>query len=110
MTEHGPESDGLIPSELAQDDDSFIDLVEEFLGGLPRRIEEFDTALAGNDFDSLRRCAHQLKGAGGGYGYPALSDLASRVEKDAMETQAQACIDGVGELKELIARMVVRLD
>ena len=57
MTDQRPEGDGLIPSELARDDAAFADLVEEFLGGLPARLEQLDTALAQNDFGSLRRYA-----------------------------------------------------
>ena len=110
MTDQGPEPDGLIPSELTRDDAAFADLVEEFLGGLPARLEQLDTALAQTDFGSLRRYAHQLKGSGGCYGYPALAELAARIEQEALNAQLEACTTGVRQMKDLVARMVVRTD
>ena len=110
MTDHGPEANGLIPSELAQKDASFADLVEDFLGQLPRRIEQLEKALADDDFEALRRAAHQLRGSGGSHGYPALTDLAARVERHALNAQLDACVNGVNEIKQLVSRMVARVD
>ncbi|MHC4093126.1 MAG: Hpt domain-containing protein [Planctomycetota bacterium] len=75
MTESQPDPADLIPSQLVQQDASFAAIVEAFLQGIPRRIEELENALTEADFENLRRHAHQLKGSGGGYGYPALTDL-----------------------------------
>ena len=110
MTDHGPEANGLIPSELARQDASFDDLVEDFLGRLPQQIEQLDRALADDDLGALLRAAHQLKGSGGGYGYPALTELAAQVERYALHAQLDACVNGVTEIKQLVSRMVVRTD
>lgn len=96
-----------ICSELVREDPSFADIVEEFLLGLPQRLEQLETAVAEADFAGLRRCAHQLKGSGSGYGYPALTDLAARVEHDALAGRIEACTSGVTELKDMISRLVV---
>ena len=110
MTDHGLEANGLIPSELARQDASLADLVEDFLGRLPQQIEQLDKALADDDLGALRQAAHQLKGSGGGYGYPALTELAAQVERYALRLQLDACVKGVNEIKQLVSRMVVRTD
>ncbi len=69
-------------SEFADDPD-MVDLVELFVGEMPGRIQEIDDALATDDLFSLARLAHQLKGAGGGYGFPAITDVARQLEERA---------------------------
>jgi HPt (histidine-containing phosphotransfer) domain-containing protein len=66
-------------SDLASDED-MIDLVEEFVGELPKRAAAVKEALTSNDMDSVRRLAHQLKGAAGGYGFGPISQAASMLE------------------------------
>ena len=44
---------------------------------------EMREALADNCYDEVRRIAHQLKGAGGGYGYPGLTEAARGLENAA---------------------------
>ena len=96
-----------LPSELVQEDESFADLVEEFLQGMPDRISQIQSALHEHSFEVLRKCAHQLKGSGGGYGYPALTELAAQLEQDAVAEQIDACTAQVAELEDLVSRMVV---
>jgi HPt (histidine-containing phosphotransfer) domain-containing protein len=47
-------------------------------------------ALAHNAFDELRRSAHQLKGAGGGYGYPSITEVARSLETAALGGDPEA--------------------
>ena len=110
MTDRQRDSAEPISSQLVQEDASFADIVEEFLQGMPECIERLEAALAGADFENLRRQAHQLKGSGGGYGYPDLTDLAARVEQHAIAGQLEACAAGLAELKDIVSRMVVSLD
>ncbi len=67
-------------SQLLIDAPDLRDVVEEFVHGLGERIEELRTAYAQLDWERLRTLAHRLKGAGGSYGYPALSQLAAQME------------------------------
>ncbi len=70
-----------IRSELADDPD-LANLVVEFVSKLANRLEEMRKAAANGCHKQLQRLAHQLKGAGGSYGYPMLTN-ASRVLEDA---------------------------
>jgi len=68
-------------SGLLLDDPDMYDLVEEFVDGLTGRLAEFRQAYQRLDWDNLTRLAHQLKGAGGSFGYPDLSSLAATMER-----------------------------
>ena len=72
-------------SEFADDPD-FTDIIAQFVVGLPDKISSMRDALDHSDFETLQRLAHQLKGAGGSYGYPALTDSAKTLE-DAAKAQ-----------------------
>ena len=78
-----PGNDFLI-SDFA-DDEEVIDLVEEFVGTLPCRIEALRQAFEKNDLDTIRTAAHQLKGSGGGFGFALITDAARRFESAARD-------------------------
>lgn len=67
-------------------EDPFQTLRGEYLQHIRRRLAELDAleaALAG-DADALaavRRLAHQLRGSGGFYGFPAITAAAARLEE-----------------------------
>lgn len=94
-------------SELAEHDKDFADIVQLFVDGLLSRLESMQEALTSNDLQSLRRLAHQLKGSGGGHGYPSLTDTASKLEQQAIEGQADEIKTALVDLSNLIARVKV---
>ena len=76
--EHAP------PNALdADEDDEMAELRADFALRLPEIASELVTAMDAGDEVQVRHIAHQLKGAAGGYGYPALSTVAHRVEEAA---------------------------
>jgi HPt (histidine-containing phosphotransfer) domain-containing protein len=97
-------------SQLVADDPDMIDLVEQFVRGLPERVEEMRRALAAADFAMLRTLAHRLKGAGGSYGYPPISGLAASLEKQFATHDATGFTDKVEELERLIAAAAAGLE
>lgn len=62
------------------DDPEMAELVELFVSELPERLAALEAAWTSGDSQTLRRMAHQLKGAGAGYGFPVVSDAAGEVE------------------------------
>ncbi len=80
-----------IVSELA-DDEEMTALVERFTNNLPQQAQRLEDAADAKERETIRRLAHQLKGAAGGYGYPTITTAASRLEQQAREgeTFAQA--------------------
>lgn len=98
------------------DDPDMRELLELFVAEMPCRAEQLRTAAAASDISSLRRLAHQLKGAGGGYGFSTISNAAGRVETLAAELlsrrirddpHAAALSAAVTELVDLCTRAVV---
>ena len=91
-------SQELIGSDLVREDPSFAGIVVQFVDGLSQRVATLEGAINAADFDSLRTAAHQLKGSGGGYGYPALSDHAAKLESEARERALEDCVKSVEQL------------
>ncbi len=72
----------LLVSELAADPD-LSRLVDQFVGRLDSKVCRMTECLSSNRLDELAKLAHQLKGSGGGYGFPGISDAARKVEEHA---------------------------
>lgn len=109
MSEQPNRPNDPIPSELAQEDESFIDLVEEFVAALPERMEKMTNAMRARDFEMLRMLAHQLKGSAGGYGYPTVTARAGELEKHARSAELDAMMADLETLRDMIDRVVVKL-
>ena len=98
---------GAIGSELVGEDAAFTGMVTRFVAGLGERVERMEGAIRAADFDALRTSAHQLKGSGGGYGYPILTARAAQLEKHARNHALDHCAEALAELKDICRRVVV---
>ncbi len=110
MTDESKRPDDPIPSDLVREDASFEKIVQEFVAGLGQRLESMEQALVAGDIQALRTAAHRLKGSGGGHGYAILSELAAQTERDSVSGDLEAVRRDLEELRNLISRVVVRLD
>ena len=75
-----------LKSEFAGDEE-MMELVEFFVSDLREKIEAINEAWQSEDGTRLRRLAHQLKGAGGGYGFPTITEAAGDLEHDLIDNQ-----------------------
>ena len=66
-------------SQLAADPD-LAELVDLFIDELPERLRQLHAALEQGNRHDLARFSHQLKGAGGSYGFPQLTPAAAELE------------------------------
>lgn len=107
MTDRNKNPDGDIGSELVRQNASFAEIVTQFVAGLSERVTQMEDAIRAADFDALRNAAHQLKGSGGGYGYPILTERAARLEKHARNQALEQCVNSIEELKAICAHVVV---
>lgn len=103
----GSPSDHLIPSTLVQEDPKYTTMVETFIKRLPLRLDEFQRALSKHDFDTLLVKAHQLKGAGGGFGYAILTEKAAELERHARQHARTDCQIDIDELIQMCSRLVI---
>ncbi|MCC5870178.1 MAG: response regulator, partial [Gammaproteobacteria bacterium] len=98
-------------SEFADDPD-MQPLLAEFVGELPERISHLNVLAAACEYSELGRLAHQLKGAGGGYGYPAITEAAALLERAARDTEVDAAAvgDALAGLAKVCSAAAVALD
>ena len=96
-----------LESELA-DDPELAEIIEQFVDSLPADLRASQQALNNNDFHTLKRIAHQLKGAGGSYGYSALTDAARTLEETAMNEDVEASRLAYASLESLCSRIANR--
>lgn len=80
------------------DDPDLGQLVEQFVSILPQRMTDLVEAMGANDLSTLRRLAHQLKQAGGGCGFEAISQAAGELEASSKNAQAVAELTGQVQL------------
>ncbi|MFQ5489274.1 MAG: Hpt domain-containing protein [Phycisphaerae bacterium] len=99
-----------ISSDLVRQDADYADIVEQFLQEMPQRMQDIESAISGENYENLQRLAHQLKGSGGGYGYPALTEKAAKLEQLAVDQELTSCRTALEGLRGLVSRLVVGLD
>ncbi|MEX2672094.1 MAG: Hpt domain-containing protein [Phycisphaeraceae bacterium] len=93
--ESGAEELAVLVSPLAGQA-NYRPLVAWFVKGLPLRVDAMRQATRTGAWEDLARLAHQLKGAGASYGYPAISEAAAGLERAAREQshqQARECCE-----------------
>lgn len=89
-------------------DPDMLDLVQEFVVALPDRAAAIEAATAAQDLETVRRLAHQLKGASGGYGFEAIGQAAASLESSVKAAAAMSEVTGrVQELVSLCRRAKV---
>lgn len=89
------------------DDPDFAELVEFFVEAIPERIELLRESHQNRDIEQLRTIAHQLKGAGGGYGFEELTTHAACLEQACKQNDIDAVTDSLGILIGYMDRITV---
>jgi len=67
--------------ETTADDPDFLQLLPAFVSHLPDQVSQLLQLLEERNFSALAEVVHQLKGAGGLYGFGAITDRASHAEE-----------------------------
>ena len=83
-------------------DPELRELIEQFVAELPERLARMRSAACADNLPEVGRLAHQLKGAGGSYGFPQISAAARELERAARElqsaTDAWRALDGLAAI------------
>jgi signal transduction histidine kinase/CheY-like chemotaxis protein/HPt (histidine-containing phosphotransfer) domain-containing protein len=99
----GAETSGLgggITSQFANDPE-LTEILPGFIERLPGQVDALCAALAEEKLEDAERTAHRLKGSGGSYGYPALTEAAKSLEAAAKARdvgEATAALAGVKQI------------
>jgi len=67
-------------SNLLEDEPDFLDLIVKYVAALPNDCRRIKEACDNHQWNNLKKELHVLKGTGGGFGYPQISDLAKEME------------------------------
>jgi HPt (histidine-containing phosphotransfer) domain-containing protein len=79
------------------------EILLDFISGLPDRVDQLNRLLEQGQLEELRRVVHQLKGAGGGYGFPQITEAASSAENRVkVREPVESIAQGVKMLVDLI--------
>ncbi|MCE9619715.1 MAG: Hpt domain-containing protein [Planctomycetes bacterium] len=62
-------------------DETMVEIIQIFLEELPQRIAALEKCHAAGNKDEFGKLVHQLKGAGGGYGFSVITVSALALEK-----------------------------
>ncbi|MEN6449418.1 MAG: Hpt domain-containing protein [Thermoguttaceae bacterium] len=92
-------------SPLATDPD-LAEIVALFVEEMPNRVATLLQCLNDKNWESLRRTAHQLKGAAGSYGFGPVTPCAGRLESAIQDRLSEEEIrQSVQELVTLCGRI-----
>ena len=75
-----------------ESDPDMVDLIRSFARELPNRAEVVEDLLSKGEMEELRSLAHQLKGAGGGYGFPIVTERAASLEHAIKQGESESLV------------------
>jgi PAS domain S-box-containing protein len=89
------------------DDPDVAPILGKFVDGLSGQVSNMGLSARTGAYDELRRQAHRIKGAGGSYGYPALTDAAARLEDAANMHEAETVALALDQV-EILSNAIVQ--
>ncbi|MCU0688518.1 MAG: Hpt domain-containing protein [Phycisphaerales bacterium] len=92
-------------SEFANDPD-MRDIVEMYVTEMPERISQLTNLWTSQQLDELRRVAHQLKGASGGYGFPTVGKAAGKVENSLLALSDGSANASLAQLRAQVEDLI----
>jgi signal transduction histidine kinase/DNA-binding response OmpR family regulator len=101
----GEVGDLTLQSTYASDPD-MREVIQEFVGRLPGQIFTIRRLLEENNLDELRRQVHQMKGAGGGYGFNDITTYAAKAE---MAVKEGGTLERIASEVETLVQLVRRV-
>lgn len=69
-----------LPSALADEGPEFDEVIDQFVYKLPEMLAAIEAAYLAGEYRRVFELVHNLKGMGGGFGYPQLTELAVQIE------------------------------
>ena len=93
---------GRISSQFANDP-ALAGILPGFVERLPSQLDALSKALDEDRLEDAERLAHRMKGAGGSYGYPTLSEVAKSLELAAKARDVGAAASALVGIKVVCA-------
>ncbi|RMG73827.1 MAG: Hpt domain-containing protein [Nitrospirae bacterium] len=89
-------------------DSDLEDIVPVFLQSRQKDILSMERALAEGDYETIRLIGHSMKGAGGGYGFDAITEIGASIERAAKQGDKDAIKRQIEALKDYLNRVEVK--
>ncbi len=108
IARYAPDATAECPASRALDGhlvnvpDGLGDLIPQYLDSLYNDIAAMQEALAGEDFESLRRLGHSQKGSAPAYGFYRVAELGICIQKAAEEKNRNEAAQFVDELEDYV--------
>ena len=96
----------VLTSNLLNDEPDLIDLIDKFMARLPSMQDAINVAHSEGSTEEFSGLIHQLKGVGGGYGYPMLTDLCTKIEFQITAKNTQNVITLIEEFNLMVAQIL----
>ena len=88
--------------------DSILEsIVPEFLGNRKKDCELIRQLLDKDEFHEIRTLGHRMKGAGGSYGFDAITDIGIALEVAAIRRDREAIVLACEMLQHYLERVVI---
>jgi len=90
-----------IYSKLLDDEPDMKDMVITYIKRLPDTLQRANNAMAQQKWAELKRVIHDIKGTGGAFGFPMLTDLATKIEFQIAKNDIPETVASVAALNVL---------
>ena len=80
-TDNGNGDEAPIYSEIRDTDPELVHVVECFLDGLPHTMDQVNQLYADGQWPALKNHIHNLKGSGGAFGFPQITEVAREIHQ-----------------------------
>lgn len=91
-------------------DPDIEDLIPGFLENRKNDVKTIEDSLRREDYETIQRMGHSMKGAGGGYGFDEITDIGARIEMAAREKNSDEVLRQVQALSYYLERVEIVLD
>ena len=95
---------------LVRANPKFADMIPAFLQNRRQDVIAMLDALDRGDFETVEILGHGMRGAGGSYGFQAITDIGAALEQAAESADTDASRKWVGELSRYLERVEIVSD
>jgi len=72
-------------------EDEFVDLINTYIRDTTSKLEILESSIQQEDFDSIRKCAHSMKGASVNLGVQKFGQMCHLIEEAALVNDLAEC-------------------
>ncbi len=86
-------------------DPDIEDLIPGFVENRKADVEKIRTSIENGNYADIRIIGHSMKGAGGGYGFDAITDIGDLIEQAALASDDSVIKEQTSILEDYLSRL-----